>query len=94
MDDDTFLAQFEACTRPVFTHIVHATMQAYGELLPVKTADAFRDTHPHLPYRSLIRIFHSPDGRTDLAAQETRFIEPDMCDLPRYRPRETDTAPR
>ncbi len=150
MDDDTFLAQFEACTLSVeqcthrahvkvawlylrahpledaidrirtgikayntandvadgpgmgynetvthaFMHIVHATMQAYGELFPVKTADEFCDIHPHLLQRSLIRIFYSPDGRPDLAAEKTRFIEPDMCDRPRYRPRDTDTAPR
>ncbi len=150
MDDDTFLAQFEACTLSVeqwthrahvkvawlylrahsledaidriragikayntandvpdgpgmgynetvthaFMHIVHATMQAYGELFPVKTADEFCDTHPHLLHRSLIRIFYSPDGRPDLAAEKTRFIEPDMCDLPRYRPRDTGTASR
>jgi hypothetical protein len=145
VDDDTFLAHFEACTLPfeqwthrahvkvawlylraypledaidriragikaynnandvpdgpgmgynetvthAFMHIVHATMQAYGELFPVKTADEFCIAHPHLLHRSLIRIFYSPDGRRDFAAEKTRFVEPDMCDLPRFRPRGT-----
>lgn len=70
-----------------FMHIIHATMQAYGELFPVKTADEFCDTHPHLLHRTLLRIFYSPEGRRDLAAEKVRFIEPDMCPLPRYRPR-------
>ena len=73
-----------------FMHIMHATMQAYGELFPAKTADEFCDIHPHLLHRSLMRIFYSPDGRKDLAAEKVCFVEPDMCDLPRYRPRDKE----
>ncbi len=141
MDDESFLAEFEACTLPfekwshrahvkvaylyleahsleeatdriragikaynatnnvpqgpgmgynetmtqAFMRIIHATMQAYGEVLPVNSADEFCDTHPHLLHRTLPRIFYSPRGR-DPEAEEYGFVEPDMCPLPKYEP--------
>lgn len=68
-----------------FMHILHATMQAYGDVFPTASADEFCDTHPHLLHRSLLRVFFSPRGR-DPAAEEYGFVEPDMCPLPRYEP--------
>ena len=65
--------------------IIHATMQAYGEVFPATSADDFCDTHPHLLHRTLLRVFYSPSGR-DPEAEEDRFVEPDMGPLPRYVP--------
>ena len=69
-----------------FMRIIHATMEAYGELFPAETADKFCDTHPHLLHRTLLGVFYSPRGRSDLELEKHSFVEPDMCPLPFYEP--------
>ena len=76
---------YNETTTVAFMRLVHATIEAYGAVFPVRTADEFCTTHPHLLHRTLPRIFYSPRGR-DLKAEEHGFVEPDMCPLPRYRP--------
>ncbi len=68
-----------------FMKIIHATMQAYGTVLPTSSANEFCDTHPHLLHKTVMRLFYSPRGR-DLEAEEHGIVEPDLCPLPRYEP--------
>jgi len=72
---------YNETTTCAFTHLVAATMRAYGEAFPVENADAFCDTHPQLMTRHALRLFYSPERRMDPRAK-TEFVEPDLAPLP------------
>ena len=72
---------YNETTTVAFMHLVHATIKAYGEVFPVRTADDFCDTHPHLLQTSILRLFYSPARRMDPRAKEA-FLEPDLTQLP------------
>jgi hypothetical protein len=63
-------------------HLIAATMQAYGEVMPTATADVFCDTHAQLMTRSVLRLFYSPKRRMHPDAK-TKFVEPDLTPLPK-----------
>jgi hypothetical protein len=80
----------ETTTRAML-QLVHVTMQAYERLLPTATADAFCDAHPQLLSKHVLRLFYSPERRSHPEAK-TRFVPPDLTDLPdanRARPAES-----
>ncbi|MEA2707424.1 MAG: hypothetical protein QOF78_25 [Phycisphaerales bacterium] len=73
---------YNETTTHAFLHLIAATMQAYGEVFPVATADAFCDAHPQLMTRHVLRLFYSPRQRMHPLAK-TQFIEPDLAPLPK-----------
>ena len=72
---------YNETTTVAFMHLVHATIKAYGQVFPVRTADEFCDTHPHLLQTSILRLFYSPTRRMDPDAKQS-FVEPDLTQLP------------
>ncbi len=75
---------YNETTTVAFMHLVHATIEAYGAVFPVGSADEFCDTHPHLMHRSVLRLFYSPARRMDPKAKES-FVEPDLTAFPEGR---------
>jgi outer membrane protein assembly factor BamD (BamD/ComL family) len=63
-------------------HLIAATMQAYRQTHPVKSADEFCDMHPQLMTKHALRLFYSPQRRVHPLAK-TQFVEPDLTPLPR-----------
>ncbi len=72
---------YNETTTVAFMRLVHATIEAYGAVFPVRTADEFCTTHPHLLQKSILRLFYSPARRMHADAKET-FVEPDLTRLP------------
>ncbi len=72
---------YNETTTQAFMRIIHAVIQAYGDVMPVATADEFCDTHPQLMSQKILRLFYSPAQRMHPDAK-TQFIEPDMTSLP------------
>ena len=73
---------YNETTTVAFLRLVHATMKAYGATFPTPSADSFCDTHSHLLNKHLLRLFYSPQRRTDPRAKY-EFLEPDLTALPR-----------
>jgi hypothetical protein len=74
---------YNETTTHAFLHLIAATMAAYdGEAFPMADSEAFCDTHPQLMTRHALRLFYSPQRRTDPRAK-TEFVEPDLAQLPR-----------
>jgi len=73
------LSGYNETTTHAFLHLIAATMAAYG---PMPDADSFCDRHTQLMNRNVLRLFYSPDRRTDPRAK-TDFVEPDLAPLPR-----------
>jgi hypothetical protein len=76
------LQGYNETTTTAFMHLIHATMQAYGDTFPTPDADSFCDTHPQLLSKHVLRLFYSPQRRV-LPEAKSRFIEPDLTPLPR-----------
>lgn len=72
---------YNETTTQAFMRIIHAVMQAYGDVMPVATAAEFCDTHRQLMSPQILRLFYSPSQRMHPDAK-TRFVEPDMTSLP------------
>jgi hypothetical protein len=79
---ETETTGYSETTTVAFMHLIHATMVAYGAVMPVETADAFCDTHPQLAQPTVLRLFYSPARRQHPAAK-TSFVAPDLTALPR-----------
>ena len=79
---DTPTSGYNETTTHAFLHLIHATMRAYGEVLPTPDAECFCDAHPQLQHRHALRLFYSPQRRMHPDAK-TRFVEPDLAPLPR-----------
>ncbi len=75
---------YNETTTVAFMHLVHATIKAYGTVFPVRTADEFCTTHPHLLQKSILRLFYSPARRMHPDAKHS-FVEPDLTPLPKGR---------
>jgi len=75
---------YNETTTAAFVHLVAATMRAYGDALPTPDADTFCDTHPQLMTRHALRLFYSPQRRTDPRAK-TALVAPDLAPLPVIR---------
>jgi hypothetical protein len=72
---------YDETTTVAFARLVHATMCAYGEVLPTPDSESFCDTHPQLLSSRLLRLFYSPAQRRHPRAKTT-FVEPDLAMLP------------
>ena len=79
---DTPTRGYNETTTHAFLHLIHATMRAYGEVVPTPDAEAFCNAHPQLQHRHALRLFYSPQRRMHPDAK-TRFVEPDLAPLPR-----------
>lgn len=79
---DGELEGYNETTTHAFLRLVHATMTAYGELLPTPNADAFCRTHPQLLSKHVLRLFYSPERRRHPDAK-TQFVQPDLAPLPK-----------
>jgi hypothetical protein len=79
---DTPTSGYNETTTHAFLHLIHATMRAYGELVPTPDAESFCDAHPQLQHRHVLRLFYSTQRRMHPAAK-TRFVGPDLAPLPR-----------
>lgn len=75
------LGGYNETTTHAFMQLVHVTMKAYGKLFPTPDADSFCETHPQLLSKHVLRLFYSPERRSDPVAK-TRFVEPDLAPLP------------
>jgi hypothetical protein len=75
---------YNETTTVAFTHLIAATMHAYGRVLPTATADEFCDRHPQLMSPLVLRLFYSPDRRS-LPLAKTQFVPPDLAPLPAVR---------
>lgn len=73
---------YNETTTRAFLQLIHATMQAYGELYPTTDAETFCRTHPQLLSTHVLRLFYSPERRGHPEAK-VRFVEPDLAPLPR-----------
>lgn len=80
--EESATSGYNETTTHAFAHLICATMQHYGDTFPTPDADAFCDTHPHLMTSRVLRLFYSP-GRRMRPEAKTRFVEPDLCPLPR-----------
>ena len=60
--------------------------RAYGTVIPTADSEAFCDMHPQLLNRNILRLFYSPERRMHPDAK-TRFVEPDLTDLPTVPPK-------
>ena len=76
------LSGYNETTTHAFLHIMQATIEAYGELFPVASADEFCDTHPQIMTSKLLRLYYSPE-RCQHPDAKTRFVEPDLAPLPK-----------
>ncbi len=72
---------YNETTTVAFLHLIHSTMQAYGQAIPTPNGDAFCDAHPHLLHKEVLRLFYSPQRRLHPDAK-ANFIEPDLAPLP------------
>ena len=79
---DTPTSGYNETTTHAFLHLIHATMRAYGEVVPTPDAEAFCNAHPQLQHRHALRLFYSRQRRMHPDAK-TRFVEPDLAPLPR-----------
>jgi hypothetical protein len=78
---DTPTSGYNETTTHAFLHLIHATMRAYGDVVPAPDAETFCDAHPQLQNRCVLRLFYSPARRMHADAK-TRFVEPDLAPLP------------
>ena len=78
---DSPTSGYNETTTRAFLHLIAATMHAYGEVFPTPDSDSFCDAHPQLMTRHVLRLFYSPERRTDPRAK-TQFVEPDLAPLP------------
>ena len=62
--------------------LIHATMDADGQMLPVASSQEFCDSHPQLMTKHVLRLFYSPQRRLAPDAR-TKFLSPDLAPLPR-----------
>ena len=76
---------YNETTTVAFTHLIAATIHAYGKTFPTTTADEFCDRHPHLLAPTILRLFYSPDRRLHPDAK-FQFITPDLTPLPVFQP--------
>lgn len=72
---------YDETTTRAFLHLIAATRQAYGTVMPARNGDAFCDAHPQLMTRHVLRLFYSPQRRMHPEAK-VRFVEPDLAPLP------------
>jgi len=75
---------YNETTTHAFLHLIAATMEAYGDVLPTTMADDFCDTHPQLLSRHVLRLFYSPQQRMHPLAK-TQFVQPDLASLPQLK---------
>jgi hypothetical protein len=73
---------YNETTTVAFAHLIAATMRAYRETHPVKSADEFCDMHPQLMTKHALRFFYSPQQRMHPLAKR-QFIQPDLAPLPK-----------
>lgn len=73
---------YNETTTHAFMHLIAATLHAYGQTHPTPDGESFCDTHPQLMTRHALRLFYSPQRRTDPLAK-SQFVEPDLAPLPR-----------
>jgi hypothetical protein len=73
---------YNETTTVAFAYLIAATIRAYEQTHPVKSAEEFCDMHPQLMTRHALRLFYSPQRRMHPLAK-TQFIEPDLAPLPR-----------
>jgi hypothetical protein len=73
---------YNETTTVAFAHLIAATIRAYRETHPVKSADEFCDMHPQLMTKHALRLFYSPQQRMHPLAK-SQFIQPDLAPLPR-----------
>jgi len=72
---------YDETTTCALMHLIHVTMDAYGEMLPVASSQEFCDRHPQLMTKHILRLFYSPQRRLDPDARRT-FLSPDLTPLP------------
>lgn len=72
---------YNETTTHAFLHLVDVTMRAYGRLFPTPDADTFCDTHPQLLSKHVLRLFYSPERRSQPEAK-TALVPPDLTALP------------
>ena len=75
---------YNETTTVAFFHLIAAVRSAYANTHPVDSSDAFCDMHPQLMTKHALRLFYSPQRRTDPRAK-TEFVEPDLSPLPTIR---------
>lgn len=75
---------YNETTTHAFMHLIAATMGAYEELYPAPSSESFCELHPQLMTRHALRLFYSPERRSDPRAK-TQFLPPDLAPLPRIR---------
>ncbi len=78
---DSPTSGYNETTTHAFLHLIAAMMHAYGRVFPALDADSFCETHPQLMTRHVLRLFYSPERRTD-PRTKTDFVEPDLAPLP------------
>jgi len=78
---ETPTAGYNETTTCAFTHLIAATMRAYGQTHLTPDSDSFCDVHPQLMTPCALRLFYSPQRRTDPRAK-TEFLAPDLAPLP------------
>ena len=76
------LEGYNETTTHAFLHLIAATRAAYRKTFPTFDADAFCDRHTQLMNRNVLRLFYTPERRTDPRAK-SEFLEPDLTPLPR-----------
>lgn len=72
---------YDETTTCALMQLIHVTMDAYGEMLPVASSQEFCDSHPQLMTKHVLRLFYSPQRRLDPDAKTT-FLSPDLAPLP------------
>jgi hypothetical protein len=73
---------YNETTTVAFVRLIHATMRAYGTVMPTADSEAFCEMHPHLLNRNILRLFYSPQQRMHPDAK-SKFVEPDLTALPK-----------
>ena len=72
---------YNETTTVAFMHLIAAVNTAYSSTFPTPDADSFCDTHPQLLCKHILRLFYSPERRSD-PNSKIEFVEPDLCPLP------------
>jgi len=79
---DSPTSGYHETTTHAFLWLIHVTMRAYGDTHSVNNGNEFCDMHPQLMTKHVLRLFYSPECRM-LPVAKTRFVEPDLTELPR-----------
>lgn len=79
---DSATMGYNETTTCALMKLIGATIAAYSDFLPTDNADAFCDAHPQLMSKHILRFFYSPERRLHPEVK-SRFVEPDLTQLPR-----------